>query len=57
MNTVSLDDIRLFVAVVQAGSLSSASDLTGIPVSRLSRRLTQLEKCWVHSYSTVAKKA
>lgn len=44
MNTVSLDDIRLFVAVVQAGSLSSASDLTGIPVSRLSRRLTQLEK-------------
>ncbi len=44
MTTPSLDDIRLFVAVVQAGSLSAAADLTGIPVSRLSRRLTQLEK-------------
>lgn len=43
MNHISLDDIRLFVSVVQAGSLSSASDLTGVPVSRLSRRLTQLE--------------
>lgn len=43
MKHVSLDDIRLFVAVVQAGSLSQASELTGIPVSRLSRRLTQLE--------------
>lgn len=44
MNDVSLDDIRLFVAVVQAGSLSQAAELTGIPISRLSRRLTQLEK-------------
>lgn len=39
----SLDDIRLFVSVVQAGSLSSASELTGITVSKLSRRLTHLE--------------
>lgn len=44
MEQTSLDDIRLFVAVVQAGSLSQASALTGIPVSRLSRRLTQLEQ-------------
>ena len=44
MSQVSLDDIRLFVSVVQAGSLSAASDLTGVPASRLSRRLTQLEK-------------
>lgn len=44
MEQTSLDDIRLFVAVVQAGSLSQASVLTGIPVSRLSRRLTQLEQ-------------
>lgn len=43
MNTVSLDDIRLFVSVVQSGSLTAASDLTGIPISRLSRRLTELE--------------
>lgn len=43
MHNPSLDDIRLFVAVVQAGSLSQASELTGIPTSRLSRRLTQLE--------------
>lgn len=43
MEKISLDDIRLFVAVVQAGSLSQASALTGVPVSRLSRRLTELE--------------
>lgn len=43
MNQPSLDDIRLFVSVVQAGSLSQAAQLTGVDVSRLSRRLTQLE--------------
>ncbi len=43
MNSPSLDDIRLFVAVVQAGSLTGASELTGVPISRLSRRLTELE--------------
>ena len=40
MKKASLDDMSLFVAVVQAGSLSQAAELTGIPVSRLSRRLT-----------------
>ena len=44
MKKASLDDMSLFVAVVQAGSLSQAAELTGIPVSRLSRRLTELER-------------
>lgn len=44
MEKISLDDMRLFVSVVQSGSLSHASELTGIPASRLSRRLTQLEQ-------------
>lgn len=44
MNQISLDDMRLFVAVVQSGSLTSASELTGVPISRLSRRLTALEQ-------------
>lgn len=44
MKEISLDDMRLFVSVVQSGSLSHAGELTGIPVSRLSRRLTQLEQ-------------
>ncbi|MDG6895348.1 LysR family transcriptional regulator [Volucribacter amazonae] len=41
---VDLNDIRLFVGVVQAGSLSQAEILLNIPKSRLSRRLTQLEQ-------------
>lgn len=44
MSQISLDDMRLFVAVVQSGSLTTASDLTGVPISRLSRRLTALEQ-------------
>lgn len=43
MENISLDDMRLFVAVVQAGSLSHAQELTNVPVSKLSRRLTRLE--------------
>lgn len=43
MHQPSLDDIRLFVAIVQSGSLTEASHLTGVPISRLSRRLTELE--------------
>lgn len=43
MNNVDLNDMRLFVAVVQAGSLSKAADLLCQPKSRLSRRLTRLE--------------
>ena len=44
MQNISLDDMRLFVAVVQSGSLTTASELTGVPISRLSRRVTALEK-------------
>lgn len=44
MENISLDDMRLFVAVVQAGSLSHAQELTNVPVSKLSRRLTRLEQ-------------
>ena len=44
MNNIDLNDIRLFVTVVQAGSLTKAADLTGIPKSRLSRRLSRLEQ-------------
>ncbi len=44
MKNVNLEDIRLFVIVVQAGSLTRASELTGITISRLSRRLTELEQ-------------
>lgn len=43
MNTPSLDDVRLFVAIVQSGSLTKAAELTGVPISRLSRRLSELE--------------
>lgn len=43
MGNVDLNDIRLFVAVVQAGSFSKAADLVNIPKSRLSRRISRLE--------------
>lgn len=43
VKALNLEDLRLFVAIVQAGSLSRASQLTGVAVSRLSRRLTALE--------------
>lgn len=41
---VDLNDIRLFVAVVQAGSFSKAAELVHIPKSRLSRRISRLEQ-------------
>ncbi len=41
---IDLNDMKLFVSVVQAGSLTKAADLLGIPKSRLSRRLTELER-------------
>lgn len=43
MGNVDLNDIRLFVAVVQAGSFSKAAELVNIPKSRLSRRISRLE--------------
>ncbi|MFB6349831.1 LysR substrate-binding domain-containing protein [Moraxella sp. ZJ142] len=44
MNNVNLNDISLFVTVVQAGSFSKAEEITAIPKSRLSRRISELEK-------------
>ncbi len=35
---------KLFIAVVQTGSLSSASQKTGIPISTLSRKMNELEQ-------------
>lgn len=43
MERIDLNDMRFFVAVVQAGSLTKAAEHLGIPKSRLSRRLTELE--------------
>lgn len=41
---VDLNDIKLFVSVVQAGSLTKASELLAMPKSYLSRHLTDLEQ-------------
>lgn len=43
LSSIDLNDIRLFVAVVQSGSLTQASELLNLPKSYLSRHLTQLE--------------
>ncbi|NOL51722.1 LysR family transcriptional regulator [Pelistega suis] len=40
---IDLNDMRLFVSVVQAGSLTRASELLDVPKSHLSRHLTELE--------------
>lgn len=40
----SLDDLALFAAVAQCGSLSGASRETGTPLPTLSRRMTRLER-------------
>ncbi|AOY90669.1 LysR family transcriptional regulator [Cupriavidus sp. USMAA2-4] len=39
-----LNDLSLFAQVVRHGSFSAASRATGVPKSRLSRRIAQLEK-------------
>ena len=40
----SLDDLALFAAVADAGSLGEASRRTGVPLPTLSRRMTALER-------------
>ncbi|MGX2955747.1 LysR family transcriptional regulator [Ursidibacter arcticus] len=42
--TMDLNAVRLFVAVVQAGSLSKASVQLDVPIATISRQLTILEK-------------
>ncbi|XQW85701.1 LysR family transcriptional regulator [Thalassotalea piscium] len=41
---MQLDDLQLFSAVVDAGSLTKAAQILTIPKSKISRRLAQLEK-------------
>ncbi len=41
---VDLNDMKLFVSTVQAGSLTKASELLCMPKSHLSRHLTELEQ-------------
>src|SRR5215471_12878241 len=41
---MDLDAVRMFVAVVQAGSLSAAAVRLGIPLPTLSRRIRELEQ-------------
>lgn len=41
---LDLNATRMFVLVVQAGSLSSAADRAGIPLPTLSRRIRELER-------------
>lgn len=41
---MDLDALRLFVAVVQAGSLSSAAERLAVPLATLSRRIRDLER-------------
>jgi len=40
---MDLNALRLFVAAVQAGSLSAAAESTGVPLPTLSRRVRELE--------------
>jgi LysR family transcriptional regulator, transcriptional activator for dmlA len=42
--TTNLDDIRIFVAVAEAGTFSAAAAKLELPVSTISRSLTRLEK-------------
>ncbi|MGZ9810691.1 LysR family transcriptional regulator [Pseudoroseicyclus sp. H15] len=44
MERYSLDDLRLFVAVADAGGLAGASRATGTSLATLSRRMTALER-------------
>lgn len=43
MKITNLDDIRLFTAIVEAGTLTLAASQLGVPKSKLSRHLSQLE--------------
>lgn len=41
---MNLNTLSLFVAIVQTGSLSKASERTGVPIATISRQISELEK-------------
>lgn len=41
---MDLNAVRIFVAVVQAGSLTQASERLGMPITTISRKISGLEK-------------
>lgn len=41
---MDLNAVRIFVAVVQAGSLTQASERLGMPIATISRKISGLEK-------------
>ncbi|WP_227503116.1 LysR family transcriptional regulator [Moraxella bovoculi] len=41
---MNLNTLHLFVAIVQTGSLSKASERTGVPIATISRQIAELEK-------------
>ncbi|QHB17341.1 LysR family transcriptional regulator [Mannheimia pernigra] len=41
---MNLNTLHLFVAIVQTGSLSKASERTGVPIATISRQISELEK-------------
>ena len=53
---MDLNAVRIFVAVLQAGSLTQASERLNIPIATLSRKISELEKqvgrlCGLETYS------
>jgi molybdate transport repressor ModE-like protein len=42
--SIKLNDLEIFVAIVEAGSISRAADNLGVPKSRVSRHLRELEE-------------
>ena len=52
-----LDDLQLFVRIVDAGGLNAASRVLEMPAATLSRRLQALERRLVAAYCTAARGA
>lgn len=44
INTMDLNDVRMFAAASQAGTLTAAAKVLGVPPSTVSRSLTRIEK-------------
>lgn len=41
---MNLNTLRLFVAVIQHGSLSKTAEKLGVPIATISRQIAELEK-------------